>query len=291
MPDVLWFNGRFTDTSERVIGVEDRGFLFGDAVYEVFKFFAKGPVFFAEHWRRLARGLEALEIPNPWTFASFTAVMRELLDRTEFADGIVYIEVSRGEGERVHVWPDSMTPTAIAFSRRLAFPDAAKKERGIRLVTAADLRWKQCDIKSVNLLGNILAKKQAARAGADEALLVDGGIVRECSHSSFFLVRGGRVITHPLDCHILPGVTRDAVVALAGDSIEERPIRIEELATADELFITSTSAAVMPVRQIDDGPVRARGAITAELQRKLDEAESASARQGLPDGRAFSIDR
>lgn len=290
MPDVLWINGRFTDTSERVIGVEDRGFLFGDAVYEVFKFFGKRPVFFTGHWRRLVNGLAALEIPNPWTFPSFTEVMRELLARTSFDDGIVYIEVTRGEGERTHAWPDVMTPTALAFSRRLAFPDAAKKERGIRLATAPDLRWKQCDIKSVNLLGNVLAKKQAVRAGADEALLIDDGIVRECSHSTFFLVKDGRVITHPLDCHILPGVTRDAVVALAGDRIEQRTIAFEELATADELFATSTSLAVMPVRQIDGGPIRERGPITAELQQMLDRAEAASARDGFPDGRERSID-
>jgi D-alanine transaminase len=273
--DVLYFNGRFTTTDERVLGVEDRGFLFGDAVYEVFKFWRKRPVFFREHWQRLANGLQAIEIANPWNEEMFTAAMRELIARTKFDDGIVYIQISRGDTERTHVWNDEMTPTVVAFSRRHNFPDAAKKATGIRLITRPDRRWKQCDVKSVNLLANVIAKKEAIRAGGDEALLVDEeqGIVRECSHSTFFMVKDGRVITHPLDCHILPGVTRDRLIALAGGRVEERFIRLEELSTADEAFITSTSVALMPVRQIDDGAERVRGPVSAELQRLLDEAE------------------
>jgi D-alanine transaminase len=272
--DVLYFNGRFTTTDERVLRVEDRGFLFADAVYEVFKFFRKRPVFLNDHWLRLAKGLNAIEIRNPWDEQSFASTMHELLDRTSFDDGIVYIEVSRGEGERAHFYPDDMTPTAIAFSRRFKFPDAAKKERGIRLITDADLRWKHCDVKSVNLLANALSKKKAQRAGGDEVLLIDGTVVRECGSSSFFIVKNGRVITHPLDCHILPGVTRDRVVALAGDLVDEREVDLPELEDADEIFITSTTMCVMPVSQIDDGAMRTRGPITADLQRRLDEEES-----------------
>jgi len=273
--DVLYFNGRFTTTDERVLRVEDRGFLFGDAVYEVFKFLGKRPVFLGEHWRRLANGLKAIDIRNPWwTEETFASTMRELLDRTSFDDGIVYIEVSRGEGERAHFYAEDMTPTAIAFSRRYKFPDAAKKERGIRLITDADLRWKHCDVKSVNLLPNALSKKKAQRAGGDEVLFIDGEIVRECGSSSFFIVKNGRVITHPLDCHILPGVTRDRTIALARDLVDERAIRAAELDDADEVFITSTTLGVMPVNQIDGGAARARGPITAELQRRLEDAES-----------------
>jgi D-alanine transaminase len=272
--DVLYFNGRFTTTGERVLSVEDRGFLFGDAVYEVFKFHRKRPVFLAEHWRRLANGLMAVEIRNPWDEQSFAATMRALLDRTEFDDGIVYIEVSRGEGERAHFYPDNMTPTAIAFSRRFKFPDPAKKERGVRLISTGDLRWKHCDVKSVNLLANALAKKKAQRAGGDEVLFIDGDVVRECGSSSFFIVKNGRVITHPLDCHILPGVTRDRVIALAGDRVDERKIHVAELADADEIFITSTTLGVMPVNQIDEGMKRTRGAVTEELQRRLEADET-----------------
>src|SRR4051794_6368996 len=123
MNDVLWFNGRFTTTDERVLRVEDRGFLFGDAIYEVFKFLGKRPVFLRDHFKRLANGLKAIEIRNPWDEDAFVATMNDLLARTEFENGIVYIEVTRGEGERAHFYPENLTPTAIAFSRRFNFPD------------------------------------------------------------------------------------------------------------------------------------------------------------------------
>ena len=278
MADVLYFNGRWTSTAERVLGVEDRGFLFGDAVYEVFKFIGKRPVFLADHYRRLDGGLREIEIPNPWSEAQFTGTMDELLGRTRFNDGIVYIEVTRGESERTHFWADNMQPTAIAYSRRFRFPDATKKELGVRLITTRDIRWRACHVKSVNLLANAMAKKKAQRAAADEALLVDEGTVREGASSSFFIVRDGRIITHPLDEHILPGVVRDRTIGLALGAkirVDERPIDETELFDLHEAFITSTTQAVMPVSEID-GRVIAnsrRGEITGRLQRLLDEAE------------------
>ena len=212
MNDVLFFNGRWTTTDERVLGVEDRGFQFGDAVYEVFKFLRKRPILAIDHFRRLDRGLREIDIRNPWNESGFLRTVDELLDRTIFDDGIVYIQVSRGEGERAHFYPDNMPPTALMYTRRFKFPDEVKKELGIRLITAPDLRWKQCQVKSVNLLPNALAKKRAQRKGADEALLVGDGEVREGASSSFFVVRAGRLITHPLDEHILAGVVRDRVI-------------------------------------------------------------------------------
>jgi D-alanine transaminase len=278
MHDVLYINGRFTTTAERVIGVEDRGFQFGDAVYEVFKFIGKRPVFLIDHFRRMEQGLRAIEIRSPWDEGGFAAVMHELLERTAFDDGIVYIQVTRGEATRAHFYPDDLQPTVVAYSRAFTFPDAAKKERGIRLVTTADLRWKHCDVKSVNLLANALAKKKAQRAGADEVLLIDDGIVREGASSSFFVVRDGVVITHPLDEHILPGVVRDRVVSLAhGEKIrvDQRPLRENELFDVDEAFITSTTMGVMPVAAIDGKNMR-RGNLTPRLQRLLDRVESTS---------------
>ena len=133
MSDVLWFNGRFTTTEERVLRVEDRGFQFGDGVYEVFKFLGKGPIFLSEHFRRMERGLRAIDIPNPWDEPAFAATIGELLERTAFDEGIVYIQVTRGESERAHFYPDNMTPTAVAYTRRFRFPDPARKERGIRV--------------------------------------------------------------------------------------------------------------------------------------------------------------
>lgn len=279
MPDVLYVNGRFTTTAERVLGVEDRGFQFGDAVYEVFKFLRRRPIFLLEHFERLGRGLQELEIRCPWTADSFQSTIRELLDRTAFDDGIVYIQVSRGESERAHFWPDDAEPTAVAYSRSFKFPDEAKKERGIRVITTRDLRWSACHVKSVNLLGNSMAKKRAQRAGADEAiLLADDHTVREGASSSFFAIRSGRIVTHPLDEHILPGVVRDRVIGLALAAkirVDERPLREAELFDLDEAFITSTTQSVMPVTEIDGRVIgnSRRGEITTELQRLFDAAE------------------
>jgi D-alanine transaminase len=278
MNDVLFFNGRWTTTDERVLGIEDRGFQFGDAVYEVFKFLKKRPILAIDHFRRMDRGLREIDIRNPWNETGFTRTVDELLDRTSFEDGIVYLQVSRGEGERAHFYPDNMPPTALMYSRRFRFPDAMKKERGIRIITAPDLRWKQCQVKSVNLLPNALAKKRAQRAGAEEALLIGDGEVREGASSSFFVVRKGRLITHPLDERILAGVVRDRVIGLALASkirVDERPLRETELFDLDEAFMTSTTMGVMPIAEIDGriiGNAR-RGEITTLLQQRFDALE------------------
>lgn len=279
MSDVLYFNGRFTTTAERVLGVEDRGFQFGDAVYEVFKFAGKRPAFLLDHYRRMDAGLRAIDIHNPWDQAQFEAVMRQLIDRTAFADGIVYVQVSRGEAERAHFYPDDIQPTTVAYSRAFRFPDGAKKERGIRVITTADLRWKHCEVKSVNLLANAMAKKRAQRAGADEALLLGDGFVREGASSSFFVVSAGRLITHPLDERILPGVVRDHVIGLALGAnirVDERPLLQEELFEIDEVFITSTTQGVMPVTEIDGRVIGngRRGSATTTLQALFDDLEA-----------------
>ena len=278
MSDVLLFNGRFTTTDERILGVEDRGFQFGDAVYEVFKFSGKRPAFLLEHYRRLVEGLREIEIRCPWSESEFADAMGELLRRTSFEDGIVYVQVSRGEAERAHFWPENVEPTAIAYSRRFKFPDAARKDLGIRVITTEDQRWHRCHVKSVNLLGNALAKKQAQRAGADEAILLAEGFVREGASSNFFAVKNGAIITHPLDEHILPGVVRDRVIGLALLSkirVDERPLREAELFDLDEAFITSTTQGVMPVTEIDGRVIRngRRGGVSEKLQVAFDELE------------------
>lgn len=281
MADVLWFNGRFTTTDERVLGVEDRGFQFGDAIYEVVKILGRRPLFVLEHFRRLEVGLRTLEIPCPWTSESFDALVRDLVARSAFEDGTIYIQVSRGESARSHYWPDESEPTALAYSRRFSFPDATKKERGIAVVTAPDIRWRYCHVKSVNLLGNAIAKKRAQRAGATEALLLLDGFVTEGAGSNFFAVRNGGLVTHPLDEHILPGVTRDRVISLALGArirVDERPLREAELFDLDEAFITSTTNGVMPVTGIDGRVIRngRRGEVTEKLQRLFEELERLS---------------
>ena len=279
MADVLYFNGRFTTTDERVLGVEDRGFQFGDAVYEVFKFIERKPVLLADHFRRMQRSLRDIEIAAPWTEGEFGTVMRDLLARTAFEDGIVYIQISRGEALRAHFWPEDVAPTVVAYSRSFRFPDAQKKEHGIRVITTDDRRWHYCQVKSVNLLANAIAKKEAQRAGADEAIFMDAGFVREGASSNFFAVKNGGIVTHPLDERILPGVVRDRVIGLALGAkvrVDERPLREAELFDLDEAFITSTTQGVMPVTEIDGRVIgnSRRGEVTSELQRRFDELEA-----------------
>lgn len=281
MADVLYFNGRFTTTDERVLGVEDRGFQFGDAVYEVFKFTQCRPAFLLEHFRRMERSLRQLEIDNPFVEESFASTMGELLERTTFDNGIVYIQISRGESLRAHFWPENLQPTVVAYSRAFNFPDAVKKDRGVKVVTTDDQRWHFCNVKSVNLLGNAIAKKFAQRHGADEAILLDGGFVREGASSNFFAVRNGALVTHPLDEGILPGVVRDRVIGLALGAkirVDERPLREAELFDLDEAFMTSTTQGVMPISEIDGRVIgnSRRGEVTTELQQLFDELEARS---------------
>jgi D-alanine transaminase len=245
----------------------------------VFKFLGRRPVLLQEHYRRMKGGLEAIEIANPWNEGhDFETMVYGLLERTAFDDGIVYVQATRGWMERAHFYAEGLQPTALAYSRRMTFPDAAKKARGIRVITTPDLRWKRCDVKSANLLANALAKKQAQRAGVDEAILIHEAIVREGASSNFFAVRGGHVITHPLDEHILPGVVRDRTIELALGArirVDERLLREAELYAIDEAFITSTTQGVMPVAEIDGrivGNGRC-GEITGELQRLFDAFE------------------
>lgn len=278
MADVLYFNGRFTTTDERVLGVEDRGFQFGDGVYEVLKFIGRRPTFVTDHFRRLQRGLAEIEIRAPWDEARFRTVVGELIERTAFDEGIVYIQVTRGEAERSHFWPDAVEPTVAAYSRAFTFPGTAKKEQGIKVITTADHRWHFCNVKSLNLLGNAIAKKQAQRARADEAIFLGEGFVREGASSSFFAVKNGGIVTHPLDERILPGVVRDRVIGLALGAkirVDERPLREAELYDLDEAFITSTTQGVMPVSEIDGRVIGSsrRGDVTGTLQPRFDQLE------------------
>lgn len=279
MADVLYINGRFTTTDERVLGVEDRGFQFGDAIYEVWKFANGRPLFFEDHFRRLQAGLSVLEIPLPDLAPGLRSVCDALLDRTEFSTGLLYLQISRGECERTHFYPEGMKPTLALYSRRFSFPNVAKKERGVAVITVPDQRSRMCDVKSVNLLPNVVAKRKASLAGAEEALFVLAGEVHEGASSSFFAVLDGRLVTHASASCILPGVVRDRIISLALRErirVDERPIRDYELLTLTEAFLTSTSQGVMPVTELDGRMVgNSRiGPITALLQRSFDELEA-----------------
>lgn len=280
MSDVLWFNGRWTDTDQPVLGVEDRGLQFGDSIYEVTRFSSRRPSFNQRHFNRLQYALRELRYPAPWGDAeSFDRHVDELLARTQFDSGIVYLQVTRGASERNHVDSGELQPNVMMYSRRFPFPDAAKKEQGAAVITYPDLRWARCDLKTTNLLGAVLAKKAASDAGAQEALLLRDDTVTEGAATSFFGVLEGRVVTHPNGERILPGVVRSVVLELAqeqGIDVEERALKVEELSRLGEAFVTSTTQGVLPVTRIDGRSVGDgfRGEITSRLQRAFDEAES-----------------
>ena len=289
MAEPLYFNGRFTTTAERVIGVEDRGFQFGDAIYEVVKFVSKRPLFLREHFQRLHNGIDALAIGQPWSdLESFEATCSELLARTVPDDGLIYVQVTRGECTRSHFYPPDIQPTVVAYTRSWKFPDASRKATGMRVVTAPDSRWDHCNVKSVNLLGNVLAKQLAMKAGVDETIMIRDGVVTEGASVSFFGVRDGVVKTHPANKGILPGTVRDHVIAIAGRDgvpLDEEPISIDAISRLTEAFVTATTLGVMPVVEIDGQKVGdgTRGAITSVLQTSYDRLEESASKEASRD--------
>lgn len=276
--DALWLDGRFLTTDARAIAVEDRGFQFGDGVYEVLRLVERAPVLHEPHFARLCRSLALIEIPNPWTFSTFEALISALLERTSLDSGLLYLQVTRGACARSHAWPDELTPTALAYARPFSFPSAEARASGITAVTVPETRSRLCHVKSINLLPNVLAKKAAQRALAGEALFVEGSVVREGASSSVFGVRNGVLITHPDGPEILPGTVRDCVVAFAekrGIRVDRRPLILGDLEHLDELFITSTSQGVMPLVKLDGASVARgeRGPICRMMQDSYDELE------------------
>lgn len=272
----LFFNGRYTTTDERVLGVEDRGFQYGDGVYEVVKYRNRRLLLVAEHLERLAYGLGELRIPPPLDAGQWQTVLEELVRLSGAPDGTVYVQVTRGEVPRTNHPPLEVSPTVVAYARPLAFAGPEQRRQGVATIIVPDLRWLRCDIKSVNLLGNVMARQQCRRQGADEALLARDGVVREGAHANLFAVLDGAVVTHPADHSILRGTVRGQVLKLAAAAdfqVTEKPLAISDLDRAQELFLTSTTLGVMPIRQVD-GREHPPGPVAWRLGELLEEFET-----------------
>jgi D-alanine transaminase len=247
------WNGEQMPLDEVQVSVLDRGFLFGDAVYEVIRVYNGKPFLFEEHIQRLDRNLAELRI---------AADARQIADRTletlqasGLAEALIYIQVTRGAGPRMHRFPDPpLSPNILVFAKEFPDPYAAAREQGVRAWLTEDLRWKRCDIKSVNLLANCLAAQEAYESGCTEALFVEpDGALTEGSHTSLFGVRDGAVLTAPLGENILPGITRGLVLNLAeqaGIPVHEELLKRDRLNELDELFLTGTTSEVMPVVEV-----------------------------------------
>lgn len=250
-------NGRFLTPDEAQVSAFDRGFLFGDGIYEVVPVYAGRPFRWAQHLARLRRNLDIVEIPNPWSTADFDALLAGLIgDRKH--DSYLYIQVTRGVAPRDHLFPEGAAPTLFAYAQALTPVPAEFFSAGVAAITLSDIRWARCDLKTISLIGNVWLRQQAKNHHAIEALLVRDGYVTEGSASNVFAVFDGEVITPPTGPLLLPGITRDLVIELmaAGDVPYAERIFLEaELLEADEVWITSSTKEMLPVTRINDAPV------------------------------------
>jgi D-alanine transaminase len=251
-----YLNGTFLPKSEATIPADDRGFLLGDGVYEVTPFYEGVPFGLDRHLARLTKGLEALRID--FDVPSLEAMHRELIARNGLDSvdrSMVYMQITRGVAPRTHYFPEvDVTPTIYAFAKAWSRPADEAWNRGFTAATVPDRRWSRVDIKTICLLPNVLAFQAAKDAGADDAILVRDGVAIEGAHQNFWGVFDGTAVTHPVTGHILPGITRGILLEearAAGVPVEERPIQVEELALADELFFTGTTGEVRPVVEVD----------------------------------------
>ncbi len=260
MTRIVYVNGRYLPHRSAAVHVEDRGYQFADGVYEVIAVERGRLVDAGPHLTRLARSLKELSIAQPMSDAALRHVMGEVVRRNRVRRGILYLQVTRGVAPRSHAFPDGATPSLVVMARSIPPADPATAERGCDVITVPDIRWKRCDIKTVSLLPNVLAKQQAKDAGAFEALQVDAeGFVTEGSAANAWIIsQAGVLVTRPADHAILDGVTRRSVMALAAEAgieVEERPFTVAEAKAAAEAFLTGTTALVMPVVRIDGTPV------------------------------------
>lgn len=255
MTEVAWVNGRFSAIEEATVSIEDRGFQFADGVYEVVSTYGGRPYAMEAHMERLQRSLREIRID--YDVSGLPAIVQEGIERSGFDEALVYLQVTRGVAPRHHEFPATQPqPTVVMTVKQLHRPDPRLHDTGVSVITSPDLRWKRCDIKSIALLPNILAKQQAHEAGAYEALLVnDDGHVTEGSSTSSFRVSGGVVYTSPGGPHILPSITRGVLLELiAGLDIELREVfsTVEDYTGADEVFLAGTTTEAMPVVRVDD---------------------------------------
>lgn len=266
---LAWLDGQVAPLSETRVSIEDRGYLFADGVYEVIRAYG-GRLFAADdHLARLGRSAAGIELALPFEAGRFGAIAQDLLARTGAADAEVYIQVTRGVARRVHLFPADTPPSALVWVQPLRPLVPALKATGVQVVTLPDERWGRCHLKTISLLANVLAKEQARRLGAYEALLVRDGMVTEGTSCNVFLVLDGKLVTPRADHRILRGVTRDRLVAAAaarGIACEERDVHFVELERASEAFLTSTLMELMPVASLNGralaGP---QGPLTREL--------------------------
>lgn len=249
---MILYQDQLLPREEGKTDIEDRGYQFGDGIYEAIRVYS-GRMFLVDlHMKRLIRSARELRLQLPYDTGHLTANLEKLIKANKIEDGMVYFQITRGVAPRQHFFPDGIS--SVLTGKASAMVRDPHPAEGIKTVLADDIRWLRCDIKTLNLLGNVLAKQKAHEAGAEEAILHRGDTVTEGSSSNVFIVKEGRLVTHPADHFILNGITRIFVINLASKlsiPVIEQNISVEDLLSADEVFITSTGHEVKPVVQID----------------------------------------
>jgi D-alanine transaminase len=256
----VYLNGKWMPLEEAHVPVLDRGFIFGDAIYEVVPIYAGKPFRWHHHLQRLSRSLSKIGISNPYSIEEWTALVAKLQSLHPWRDQFIYIQVTRGVAKRDHAFPDGATPTVFAMANEFIPVPIEKREHGVSAMTMLDERWLKCDIKSTSLLGNVLAKQAAVEAGAYECVMFRNGFLTEGSAANIWVSRAGKLLCPHRDNLILEGI-RVALIEelcdLAGLTLEIRNITHEEVLDADELLMSSATKEVLAITSLDGRPVGA----------------------------------
>jgi D-alanine transaminase len=278
---MVFLNGKFIPIDEARVSVLDRGFIFGDGVYELVPVYSRVPFRLDEHLARLERSLAEAKIRNPHSRAQWRKFVYQLIDAQPFDDQGVYFQVTRGVAKRDHAFPKNAEPTVFMMSNPLVNPPQPQVEAGAAAVSAQDNRWLRCDIKSISLIGNVLLRQLSAEADAAETILFRDGRLTEASASNVFIVARGLILSPPKSSLILPGITYDVVAELARANdlpLEFRDVTEAEVRAADEIWVTSSSKEVLAIVSLDGrkvgegrpGPVfRRMYALYQEFKRKV----------------------
>lgn len=251
---IVYLNGEFLPADSACVSILDRGFMFGDGVYEVIPAYGGRAFRLEQHLRRLDNSLTAIRLAPPMSHSDWRQRLEELIRRNGGGDLSVYLQVTRGRAARNHGFPDDTPPTVVAMCSPLAEIPAETLRNGVAAITCEDIRWKYCHIKAIALLPNVLLRQQALDAGAAEAILVRDGNATEGAASNIFVVKDGALITPPNGPYLLPGITRDLIIELARDaglSCREAAIAAASLAEADEIWLTSSTREIIPVTRLD----------------------------------------
>jgi D-alanine transaminase len=250
----VFLNGRLLPAEQASVSVLDRGFIFGDGVYELVPVYSRVPFRLDEHLTRLERSLGEAKIRNPYARAQWAGHVYRLIDAQAFEDQAVYFQVTRGVARRDHAFPNSVEPTVFMMSNPLVAPPQAQVDKGAAAVSARDNRWLRCDIKSISLIGNVLLRQLSAEAGAAETILFRDGKLTEASASNVFIVKRGTLQSPPKSNLILPGITYDVVAELAQANslaLEFKDILEAEVRSADEIWVSSSSKEVLAIVELD----------------------------------------